>query len=1743
MNSTLEFQIYDSVEDHEMDTDDILGNYIIHTFGRCENGQSVYAKIINYTPSFYILLPDELQVKTKSYLDHCIKKIESYMKSKDNKKIYYKYKPTLKEINIIKLKKAEGFTNNIEYYFAILTFTNYEGMKKYKYYFENNDISIPGIIELSKSIRFKLYQANLPPMLRCFHIREISGCSWVETSVYDIIDDDKESRCDIEIKVDWRYINPIKKNNNAPLRICSFDIECNSIDGALPQAIRPGDTIIQIGATYTYLGESKPYRQYIACLHTTSDIDGVIVETCDDEKELLYAFLNEINENDCDIMTGYNIFYFDEKYIYDRSKYILNIDNNMAYMSKLINYKCEFKEMKLASSALGENLLRFWNTPGRIHIDLMKDIQKSEPLTCYTLNYVSSYFIRENIKSYTYLGDNIYELECNKIQNIQISDFINIEIMSGFITNVIKNKYLILNILNNKMTIKGDLIEPNQKLCWSQAKDDLEAKDIFKLQKGSPKDRALIAKYCIKDCKLVNMLIDKLEIVTKNIEMANVCFVPLSYLFIRGQGIKVFSLCLKEFRKQKYAFPVIKMNMIYQCLRCKYEYSNSRYCPKCNFNKREDVETISSSYEGAIVFDPVPNVYYEAIAVKDYMSLYPSSIIHKNMSHETIVENPAFDNLKGITYYNAQYKESDGSIQYRRFAQLNNELGVIPTILDNLLKERKNIKNLMKNEKDAFKYKILDAKQYALKITANSLYGQLGAPTSPICKRDIAACTTSTGREMLLLAKKYDEEILSLIINGLKYMYNNDNINEVNKLYDLELKARHDEKLINEIKEFVTIDIKNIILQPVVRYGDSVIGKTPLLLKSISTNNIFITSIDKLADTTKYMLLEKSYKDEEINTFFKRACEKSLFQHNTISDLLLPYNKQYVELSDILIWTETGWTKIYRVIRHKLNNKKLYRITTHSGSVVVTEDHSLITHDNIEISPNQLAIGMKLLHNFPEGTSSDIIINEKIISDDIEALNYYYLAKQNNINMNVDYKNGNYILTPCEDINYSITKIEIWTQEEEYVYDLTTENHHFHAGVGSLIVHNTDSIFTCYSFRENTILLPKSDALKIWKKVVSFAKVLIEPFFNYEELSIFNDIFDKHYSVDKIIDMKLPPPPICLPLPDHNNIILPLEERIKIFIKDYMEESYLPWLWTLSENKANLIQWAEHLLLKVKITAQNLYENRKTHLIVPIMKEINIIFTNKYIKPTQEIINSFSEFIIGYCKKTLGFMQEDQIDNFSKLFLNDNKKIKLLCKTLLEKTIKEKWIFSEERKELIKSINEYTSQIVISDNDSLYKLTYFINDFLLMHKNLNVNKTTELLISNLLNDKDMNIIFNEENIDMYTKNFIEKYYKNCGKKTMEQIIEDFLEKDLEINFNNDNDIHSNKVNQFINTHLRRQDMSQMEIESYIYYYIQPRWNKNKEVLIDIYEGGNSILDNRSVKLAITLGKLSGELIKSRLPHPHDCEYEKVYYPLGLVKKKGYVGNKFVFDMHNYKLDFMGIALKRRDNAPIVKEIYNGIIDYLINQKNPKEAINYTKICINKMFNGEYNMKYFLQSKKLKLKESYKNWERMAHVYLADKITKRDPGNILQSGDRIEYAYIKVPPSTNGKKLLQGDIIETPEYIIEHELEIDYLFYLTNQIMNPILQFLELVDKNAKQIFDDFIEKYSSPKIKKIKEIKEKEKEIKSKIIKNKSQSITKILKTFKVTKIISESLLKLLINFNKNYIIINKQLNTIKKKF
>ena len=207
-----------------------------------------------------------------------------------------------------------------------------------------------------------------------------------------------------------------------------------------------------------------------------------------------------------------------------------------------------------------------------------------------------------------------------------------------------------------------------------------------------------------------------------------------------------------------------------------------------------------------------------------------------------------------------------------------------------------------------------------------------------------------------------------------------------------------------------------------------------------------------------------------------------------------------------------------------------------------------------------------------------------------------------------------------------------------------------------------------------------------------------------------------------------------------------------------------------------------------------------------------------------------------------------------------------------------------------------------------------------------------------------------------------------------------------------------------------------------------------------------------LKQSIQMGLEAEEYIQQFLKAPHKLEYEKTFWPFILFSKKRYIGNKYEFKTgeNDYKETSMGIVLKRRDNADIVKHVYGGVIDILMNQKNMELSIKYLKGELKKLLDGKFPMEMLVITKSLR--GFYKNPEQIAHKVLADRIGVRDPGNKPKSNDRIPYVYIE----TDTPPKLQGDRIETPEYIIEKSLKPDYRFYITNQIMKPVAQIYSLI---------------------------------------------------------------------------------------
>jgi hypothetical protein len=391
-----------------------------------------------------------------------------------------------------------------------------------------------------------------------------------------------------------------------------------------------------------------------------------------------------------------------------------------------------------------------------------------------------------------------------------------------------------------------------------------------------------------------------------------------------------------------------------------------------------------------------------------------------------------YDNLDGYKYINVtfdsfEYKRretSTGALGAKiktkcgtklvRWAQFpNGQEGIIPCIIGDLLKARKETRVKAESEADPFLANVLDKRQLGYKVTANSLYGQMGSSVSTFFEKDVAASITAIGRMMITYAKKMVEMIYG------------------NSVY--------------ESKEGGEVRVARTRSQYV--YGDSVASYTPVCIKV--KNTIIITCIENLASeygNDNWVLCQEEGKQD----------------------------KEYCELKDVQSWTEQGWTTMHRIIRHKLApHKKMVRVLTHTGLVDVTDDHSLLTIRGKEVSPNDLCVGHLLLHNqlpMCEHTTNRVVMeicDTKTFTNQLECARYVHYLRCHGYYSSIHLDDKHFIVQKHANLqtDCAIKKIHN-INYDGYVYDLTTENHHFSAGIGNMIVHNTDSVFFTFNLED-----------------------------------------------------------------------------------------------------------------------------------------------------------------------------------------------------------------------------------------------------------------------------------------------------------------------------------------------------------------------------------------------------------------------------------------------------------------------------------------------------------------------------------------------------------------------------------------------------------------------------------------------------------------------------------------------------
>jgi DNA polymerase delta subunit 1 len=248
----------------------------------------------------------------------------------------------------------------------------------------------------------------------------------------------------------------------------------------------------------------------------------------------------------------------------------------------------------------------------------------------------------------------------------------------------------------------------------NEQKEDVHHTMITELFNGTPESRRRLAVYCLKDAYLPQRLMDKLLCLVNYTEMARVTGVPFNYLLSRGQQVKFISQLFRKALDQQLVIPNLRS------------------------------EGTDEQYEGATVIEPTRGYYDVPIATLDFASLYPSIIQAHNLCYTTLLNKNAVDKL-GFKKDEDYIVTPNGDL----FCTPKIRKGLLTQILEELLGARKRARKELAVETDVFRKAVLNGRQLALKISANSVYGITGATVGKLPCLAIASSTTSYGRQMI----------------------------------------------------------------------------------------------------------------------------------------------------------------------------------------------------------------------------------------------------------------------------------------------------------------------------------------------------------------------------------------------------------------------------------------------------------------------------------------------------------------------------------------------------------------------------------------------------------------------------------------------------------------------------------------------------------------------------------------------------------------------------------------------------------------------------------------------------------------------------------------------------------------------------------------------------------------------------------------------------------------------------------
>jgi DNA polymerase I len=257
---------------------------------------------------------------------------------------------------------------------------------------------------------------------------------------------------------------------------------------------------------------------------------------------------------------------------------------------------------------------------------------------------------------------------------------------------------------------KQETLNHVAQLLLGEQKADVDPSSI---DKEWEEDSEKVIKYCLKDAELALRILEKIEIINKSMDLATVSKLPVDEVLNGRTSTLIDSILIREADKNNIGVPMTRR------------------------------DRTTESIEGGYVHSIKPGIHHWLV-VLDFKAMYPSLIIEKNVCFTTADDSGKTVSPIGVHFLSADQRQ-----------------GLLPRILDRLMKERDDIKRRMNDAKTDDEKKYYYGLQDAVKTLMNAFYGVFASAFYRFTNPKIGASITAFARENIkgIIGKLEEEEI------------------------------------------------------------------------------------------------------------------------------------------------------------------------------------------------------------------------------------------------------------------------------------------------------------------------------------------------------------------------------------------------------------------------------------------------------------------------------------------------------------------------------------------------------------------------------------------------------------------------------------------------------------------------------------------------------------------------------------------------------------------------------------------------------------------------------------------------------------------------------------------------------------------------------------------------------------------------------------------------------------------------